>query len=139
MGPGFGPGAGPAHPYTADSPTRGDAKLDNGDPAEHAYRARRQAVKRERRELDEARAQELKDGLYDLALNSGSDRARIAAADSWLNRFEGMPVARNINLSVNDISALSDTDLDAEIARLAGTEGGAGAGAAGEASPDMPE
>jgi len=76
----------------------------------------------DKRAQAEARAEQLKDKLYDLALNAQREADQKAAAEAWLNRHEGMPVARNINANVDDISKMSDealrATLQAELDRL---------------------
>jgi hypothetical protein len=42
----------------------------------------------------------------------------ISATSHVLNRLEGLPVARNINMDGNTLGALSDAELRDELARL---------------------
>jgi hypothetical protein len=58
---------------------------------------------------------ELKDHLYDLALHAEKQETQLAAANAWLNRDEGQPVARSINATVDDLSKLTDAELDAKL------------------------
>src|SRR6202000_10689 len=116
-GPAKGAGAGPAEPFTADTPTRERLPGGKGDLVKLSERA-------DRKERDAENAQILKDHLAQLAVGAEAEITRVRATEAWLNRHEGMPVARNINLNVDDVRALSDADLAAELARLDGTSAG---------------
>lgn len=59
------------------------------------------------------RADELRDHLYHLALNAERQETQLAASVAFLNRAEGMPVARHLTANVADPSQLSDADLAA--------------------------
>lgn len=61
--------------------------------------------------------------------------ARITAGDKLLDRIDGKPMQTNLNLNRDDVSRLSDAELEAEIARLEREAAGA---AAGEAKPGDP-
>lgn len=87
------------------------------------------------KERAEARARELKDHLYHLARRAEREETQVRATEAWLNRHEGMPVARNVNLNVNDAERLTDDELRAELARLGGAVADP---AAGDAPPAMP-
>jgi hypothetical protein len=79
----------------------------------------------------------LKEHLYWLALNAEREETQVRAAQAALDRFEGAPVARNINATADDISQLDD---DALVARQAELERELGAGDGGaETPPDPPE
>ncbi len=58
-------------------------------------------------------AQALKDHLFDLARNAERQETQVTAAVAWLNRHEGTPIARNINLTPDDVSVLDDGTLTA--------------------------
>ena len=77
---------------------------------------------------DRDRIAALKDNLYDLAFHADNEATRVQASTHLLNRLDGMPIARNINVNADDLSALSDADIAAELARLgsSGTETPAG-------------
>lgn len=125
----------PPAPFTADSETRQTetvAHLENGDAVEQVYRAKRRAERRAQKEIDEETAQDLRDHLRDMALRADTHANQIAASREWLNRHEGLPIARNINVSVDELSQLTDAELDAEIARLAAEPGASGSAAEGE-------
>jgi hypothetical protein len=72
------------------------------------------------RELQErrAKAKALKDHIYFLAENADREETQLAAAVAWLNREEGMPVARNININATATSELNDHELQARRAEL---------------------
>lgn len=92
-GPPKGAGrGGPAKPFTADSPTRvtvplAEARAANGDrPSAYATR----------KERDEQRAETLRDHLYALATTAERQETQLSAAVAFLNRVEGLPVARQL-------------------------------------------
>lgn len=142
QGPGWGGPAkgagvgGPAVPFTADSPLLhtmpgGPGVLGAvGDPVKKLNREEKAAITERRADAAWARMDDM--------VGDPTHPSHYLAVRETLNRVDGMPVARNINLTVNDMSALSDADLDAEIARLARAEGGAGHGAEGAASAELP-
>ncbi|MEO9190362.1 MAG: hypothetical protein ABI224_10230, partial [Acetobacteraceae bacterium] len=51
------------------------------------------------------------------------EETQLAATIALLNRLEGLPVARNVNLAVDDVSRLSDAELEAALAALQGKSG----------------
>ena len=76
------------------------------------------------------------DVLFDLGSTEDvPPLARVRASEAWLNRHEGMPIARNVTLAVDDVRALSDDALVAEFARLSGSVGGA---VDGDEAPGVP-
>lgn len=83
--------------------TRADKTLALFKPANQA------AVNRRGSEA----AQALKDHLFDLARNAERQETQVTAAVAWLNRHEGTPIARNINLTPDDVSVLDDGTLTA--------------------------
>jgi hypothetical protein len=66
----------------------------------------------------EARLALLKDHLFNLATSADRQETQLSAAVAYLNREEGMPIARSVTTTVDDVSQLSDLDLATEIARL---------------------
>ena len=60
---------------------------------------------------DRDKAQAIKDMLFGLALTAERPIERIKAGEVWLNRTEGLAVARNITVSADDIGALDDDAL----------------------------
>ena len=67
----------------------------------------------------QARAQLLVDNLFNMAASKRYDPlTRIKATEAFLNREIGMPVARNLNLNMDDVSGLTDEQLNARIAEL---------------------
>ena len=62
--------------------------------------------------------------------------ARISAADKWLDRYEGKPLARNLNINTDD---LADLDDDALAARRAGLERALRADVGGTEAPPDPQ
>jgi len=57
--------------------------------------------RKELREKGKARLDQIKDHLADLALNAVREETQISAAIAYLNREEGLPVARAINTDVS--------------------------------------
>lgn len=121
-GPARGAGwGGPARPQRQFQGSEGGRALvaHRTDPGSRAKRLRRAA--------------EMEDVLYDVASNPEvPEMARITAADKLLNRIEGLPVARNLNIngSAEDLARLTDADLARIVAEggpaLDGAEVGAG-------------
>lgn len=91
----------------------------------------------ERRAEEERRVRDLKDHLYRLAMSASSEEIQIRATEAWLDRQEGKPVQRNVNVNVNDVSGLGDHELESEIARLAGGPRAVGSSAAGKQAPRL--
>ena len=81
-----------------------------------------------------ARAQQrieaLKDHLFSLATGAQREETQLAAAVAYLNREQGMPIARTVTATVADPNSLTDADLAAIIAR--------GSADPGEAPVDPP-
>ena len=126
-GPAKGAGSGPAKAFTADDPNRVTGVP--GDP-------KKMAARRDQKVIDTERAQLLKDVLFDLGSTEDvPPLARVRASEAWLNRHEGMPIARNVTLAVDDVRALSDDALVAEFARLSGS---IGSPTAGDEAPGVP-
>lgn len=120
-GPAKGAGNGPAKPFTADSPRPTYAPGASPKKDDRA-----------------ARSRDLEDMLFDLATNSEKEDTRINAAVRLHAIWNGQPVAKNINLSVDDVRSLSDADLAAELARLGGAGGDLAAGDAQAGVPPEP-
>lgn len=59
------------------------------------------------------RAEELKDHLYKLALKAERQETQLAATVAYLNRAEGMPIARTVTATVADPNSLTDAELAA--------------------------
>jgi hypothetical protein len=110
-GPAKGAGARPASPFTADTPTRVTVSCGRGDPLKLAARMERQAI-------DAAVAQTLMDSLIALALTADTDTVKIWAAEAWLNRVEGLPVARVVSATTDNLRTLSDDALRSELALI---------------------
>lgn len=65
----------------------------------------------------EARIAKLRDHLFWLATNADRQETQLAAANAYLDREEGKPIARTVTATVDDVSKLSDLELTAELAR----------------------
>ncbi len=76
------------------------------------------------------RVEALKDHLFGLATKAERQETQLAAAVAYLNRVEGMPIARTVTATVADPNSLTDADLAAIIAR--------GSADPGEAPVDPP-
>ncbi len=71
------------------------------------------------RERREKRAQRMEDVLYDIATDDEQrSETRVQAAYRLHTIIEGQPVARSITTKVDDVKALSDSELRAEFERL---------------------
>lgn len=135
-GPGKGEGWGgpakgarqPAPAFTRDSATRATIPGGRGDPA-------KMAARRNRREIAEERSRKLEDHLYRLALKAKHEETQVTAATKLHAIYQGQPVARNMNLNVDDVSQLSDDELRAEMARAGGASAAAAPGNAPEGVP----
>ena len=70
-----------------------------------------------------ARAEEMLDVLYERATDPDEHgMVRMNAARAFRAEVIGQPIARNVNVMVDDIAQLSDADLHAEIERMGGAE-----------------
>lgn len=76
------------------------SRIRKGDPDGIQARAHLPEVTAAR----EARIAALKDKLFDLANHAEREETQLAATVAYLNREEGMPVARNITANVDDVS-----------------------------------
>lgn len=112
-GPAKGGGGNPLKPFTADSPTRVTHIITDGIPAPLSDR---KAIRRQRTE-------QLEQILYDIAGQSDRDETRVSAAVRLHAIYNGQPVARNLNINVDDISNLSDAELRAELEGAGGAPG----------------
>jgi hypothetical protein len=81
---------------------------------------------------DLEKAQMMRERLFKLGLEAQREETQVAAARAYLDRIEGLPVARNMNFATDDVSALDDVALAARKKKL---ERAVGAGDAGTASP----
>lgn len=71
-----------------------------------------------RKEAD-ARSEEMRAILHAVATDASAPAmVRVVAADKLLDRIEGKAVATNVNVNANNLAALSDAELAAELARL---------------------
>ncbi len=61
----------------------------------------------------EQRGELVREHLFNLALGAARQETQVAAAVAYLDRTEGKPVQRNVNLNTGDPSQLSDADLAA--------------------------
>lgn len=129
---GNGPGTGPGHGGEAKGPGWGGPARGLGSGAPTAIRqtgnfgqnvpGARAANVANRQELQEFYTEMMRDAEQ-------HGMTRIAAADRLYDRLEGKSVQRSVNVNLDDPSALSDHELDAEIARRLGTAAAAFAGA----------
>lgn len=86
-----------------------------------------------RRRLSQAeredRARELEDKMLDLARGAEREDTQLAAAKALHAIYEGLPVARQVNLTRSEYEAMTDDELAREQARvdaaLAGDQAGA--------------
>lgn len=52
---------------------------------------------------NEEKAERLRQHIYKLAEGAEREETQLSAAIAWLNRVEGMPVARNLNINSNAV------------------------------------
>ena|SRR5215207_765535 len=97
QGPGWG---GPAKGRSASRIKPGDP--DGIQPMSHDPRLLAKA---------EERTGILKDHLFGLALAAEREETQLAATVAFLNREEGMPIARHLNANVADPAQLTDAQL----------------------------
>lgn len=130
-GPGKGPGwGGPAK----GMPPRGEkaAAFEQGNTAAAGYH---DMSKSERIAAHVARLER----IADAAEAEGRYNEATTATTAALDRLEGKPVARNINVNADDLAGLSDADLHAELARLHGEATAPAGGTAPEGLPGRPD
>jgi hypothetical protein len=65
------------------------------------------------RARNKQRVEDLKDHLYGLAKGAEREETQLAATIAFINREEGLPVARQIVANVADPNSLTDADLAA--------------------------
>lgn len=128
----------PKRPSSSKGAAKGSGGAGWGGPAKGAgsKRAKAPAIRTPKNNRGKKydltaseKAAQVKEMLFSLATNKRQEgMTRIRAGEAWLNRHEGMPVARNVNINVDDISQLSDEaleqrrkELEAEITLSDGT------------------
>lgn len=118
MGVGWG---GPANGPGSSAPSFVDS-LENriGGVAPLDPQVRQSKAEREARRLEQAEA--VKDEIYRIATKGVREADRVNAGVAFLNRVEGMPVARNLNLN-GELFDLTDDELRDELDRLAAGSG----------------
>ncbi len=133
MGVGWG---GPANGPGSSAPSFVDS-LENriGGVAPLDPQVRQSKAEREAMRLEQAEA--VKDEIYRIATNGVREADRVNAGVAFLNRIEGMPVARNLNLN-GELGHLSDAELAEREAWLEAELGGEGGDQAGAAPPTLP-
>ena len=112
-GPAGGPGWGGAAKGQGNGSPPGDlvqALAARSDPVAMMTAA-------ERRERDERWAEEMLGVLHSVATRGEAEQSRVIAADKLLDRLQGKPIARNMNLN-RDLSSVTLAEVEAEIARL---------------------
>lgn len=127
---------GPAKGAGSDAPSFSDS-LENriGGVEPFDEQVRQSAAERE--VMRKEQAEELKDELYRIGKHGLRESDRVPAITAFLNRVEGMPIARNVNLNT-EMSNLTDEQLVEERARLAAQLDPGFGGAAGAVSAESP-
>jgi hypothetical protein len=116
-----GGGDRPAAAFTPDTPTRiGIA----GPASPERVRDRAEAAR-----IRAERTQQLEDHLFRLATSAEQEITQVQASRHLHAIYNGQPVARNVNLNVDDVSQLTDDELRAELARASGAAANSGEGA----------
>lgn len=90
-------------------------------PGQPADKRARSAAKKRRSEALQA---ELEDLLFNLAVGAEREETRLSAAARLHAIYCGPPVARVMTAAVDDLSGLTDDELEAELARLSKLPGG---------------
>jgi len=117
-GVGYG---GPAKGSGSDAPSFSDSLQNQIIGAEPwSQHVRQSKAEREARRADQAEA--VKDEIYRIATKGVREADRVNAGVAFLNRIEGMPVARNLNLN-GELHDLSDDELRDELDRLSAGPG----------------
>ena len=93
----------------------------------------------DRRARDAARSEVAQETLFSLVIGADRQETQLAAAVALLNRIDGMPIARNLNANVDDLSRLSDAELQAERERLGRAMHEVRAGGVAPDVPDEPD
>ena len=95
-----------------------------GGPAKYQRDPSKPQFKRDTPEWKEIRAQKRADVaicyevIREIMLTGREPMVRLNAAKSLLERLEGMPIARNLNLNTDNIADLSDSEIRAELDRI---------------------
>jgi hypothetical protein len=79
----------------------------------HTPKGQGRAAMTEKEKAEFARAH-----IFGLITAGTHEMTQLRAAEAFLNRVEGMPVARNITATTDDLSVLNDTALDKRRAEL---------------------
>jgi hypothetical protein len=113
---GNGPGKGPGKGDGWGGPAKGAGKpyFAKGETQEGQGRGHTAPYVEKR----EDRLAMLRDHIWNLAMTAQREETQLAAANAYLDREEGKPIARTVTATVDDVSQLSDLELAAEIARL---------------------
>lgn len=130
---GAGRGDGIPRPWTKDTPTL------TTKPGHHPEITPAKLSRMERAARDQEQADQMRANLVQLALHGKTENARVAASVAVLNRLEGMPLARNVNLNVNDASSLTDDEIAAELNALTSRARAAAGIDAGNDAPELPK
>lgn len=118
-GPAKGSSASPAaKPFTAASETRVTHPTTDGTMPPLT----------DRKALRRYRTEQLEQILFNIAETSDRDETKVSAAFRLHAIYNGQPVARNLNVNVDDIANLSDDELRAELAGSGGAQGQAAEG-----------
>ena len=90
----------------------------------------------------DARAAEMEQVLYEIALSGEHESNRVNAAYKLKTLLDGLPVAKQVNINANAFDGISDEQLAAAIeeirAAVAADSGGDGAGTGGQESQEPP-
>lgn len=107
----FGKGNGAGKGDGWGGPARGASasRIKPGDPEGIQAMSNDQDAKARQAE----RSERLRNHLYTLGLTAARQETQVAAAVAYLDRTEGKPVQRNVNLNTGDPSQLTDADLAA--------------------------
>lgn len=133
-------GNGPGHPGSTGDGWGGEAKGASAVSQEHTPFQPGNTMNTlprnpDRAAVNAARADELMDNLYRLATKAEREETQVSATTAWMNRVQGMPIARNVNVNADDLSALDDAALEQRRADVAAKLAAIGRGSAPESDP----
>jgi hypothetical protein len=120
-GPGQGDGWGGPARGSGHGSERGVFNCETSRAAVAKQHANREAGLMSKADIRRQRTEELEAILYRLAVGAEREETQISAAVKLHAIYNGQPVARNLNVQVDDVSQLTDDELRAELARTGGT------------------
>lgn len=81
----------------------------------------------------------IEERLFELAMTAEREETQVQAGTKLHAIYNGQPVARNVNTTVDDVSQLSDDAIRSELERAGGTSAAADAGVEAPRVPKRPD